>query len=1439
MKHQLTLALVLLCLFFYQTALATDFIAGNVYKIATEYTGNRVLTTQNSSLDDNALVHVWTETGTNSQRWKLSDAGSGNFYIDNAYTGKRLFPQTITSIVQYGQDVTDNAKWTLIPVPGYDNCYYIFNVGKNGYLELLNGTEINQDGAPLRLNSLASPIDNRQVWRIETAITISNSLTPELRTTMMQSWKDRFYEGEKVSTGFWGLAENMEVLLDAYETTGKEEYKTMFQEIYANFISKKSVSWMGNDYNDDIAWAVLASIRAYLMFGNGDLNYLSIARTNFDNMYRRALYKVDGLYYLLRWKEGQDGTTSCVNGPAEIAACYLGLATGDELYFSKAKMLYASQRIHMYEPNTGHVYDTFDGSWASTYNQGTYLGAAVMLYNHYGDEMYKNDAENIMKYTVDNLCNSSGIVSVEGGETADLPGFKGILMRYARRFIVDLQKTDYVDWMQKNAVNVFNNRNSNGITWTSWNEKAKEKDYTDAFGCFTAVSAAMNAPMDANTIIKDAFSTIESGSFNYISRVASENNIEGEQMEIGSIEDGAYLGYNNVDCRNKYANSIELNMANDASARSMEIRLGAPDGKLIATLQIPASDNSWKTITANLDIPLDGKNNVYFVFRGSKNALKLKNFKFTESGSLYPDITDNGGVLSSTLTQTNLLYLTDNLLSTEYLSSFTAGNSLIVTYDAKISSKIAGYALASGSGSTDYDPAVWKLQASDDAQTWIDLDVQTGQTFDSRNQMKKYAVTNTDFYRYFRLVITQAFANAGKIGLSEWQLYGASISDADITTDGGAVMVQYTGNENNLIDKSADTKYIADGYTDLWMQYDATARYKLTSYSLTSAGDDSSKDPASWVLYASEDNSTWTVIDEQKDQFFSDRKMTQTYHCSTEVGYKFFKLHVLSANGGNSVQVAEWQLFGDVYFDPFYQDFIQTGVLSSDGVDLVTLGALNDNKPETYANIQFNSLPVVIICKTKLPVQLQGYSLCSSGQSASTDPKSWSLYGSKDSVSWTLIDKRTAETFSSRYLKNSYDRTNSNTYKYFKLTITDVGDATLKKLNIGEWEIYGTALSDYDVTYNPGGLYSAQYDGNYDASSGVDERYFNLYDKNKTTKYFVNYRKTFWTEYQSSRSLKLTAYSVTSANDAPYRDPKSWTLYGSNNNSSWVQIDKQENIVFPYRYSTLYFSCSTTVKYSYYKLVVDDNCGEKGVQLGEWQIFGEFNSYTADITENGGVLTTSITTATEANLATLIDNSETSGFYQNLSATDFGSGIWFEYESVSPVMLSSYTLTASNDNPNNDPKNWVLQGSNDNIIWTDVNSQSEISFDSRCERKEFIVSPSQAYKYFRLYITSRKSETVRGFQLAEWELFGTVLSALTPVKQDLLSLYPNPADQYVQLNVPEAGILEIVNLNGDIMYSSQVNVGNNTLNIKKLQSGLYFVKIRSNDTVYNGKMIKK
>ena len=60
----------------------------------------------------------------------------------------------------------------------------------------------------------------------------------------------------------------------------------MFDKLHADFIARQGNNWESNDFNDDIAWIVIASVRGYLM--TGKQSYLDVAKSNFDMMYERA-----------------------------------------------------------------------------------------------------------------------------------------------------------------------------------------------------------------------------------------------------------------------------------------------------------------------------------------------------------------------------------------------------------------------------------------------------------------------------------------------------------------------------------------------------------------------------------------------------------------------------------------------------------------------------------------------------------------------------------------------------------------------------------------------------------------------------------------------------------------------------------------------------------------------------------------------------------------------------------------------------------------------------------------------------------------------------------------------------------------------------------------------------------------------------------------------
>ncbi|MNI72562.1 hypothetical protein D3C73_1285130 [compost metagenome] len=79
----------------------------------------------------------------------------------------------------------------------------------------------------------------------------------------------------------------------------------------------------------------------------------------------------------------------------------------------------------------------------------------------------------------------------------------------------------------------------------------------------------------------------------------------------------------------------------------------------------------------------------------------------------------------------------------------------------------------------------------------------------------------------------------------------------------------------------------------------------------------------------------------------------------------------------------------------------------------------------------------------------------------------------------------------------------------------------------------------------------------------------------------------------------MTSYSITSANDVPARDPKNWTLQGSNNGTNWTTLDTRTNEAFASRFLQKTYTFSNTTAYAYYRLNVSANNGDTNLQLAD------------------------------------------------------------------------------------------------------------------------------------------------------------------------------------------------------------------------------------------------
>jgi hypothetical protein len=69
-----------------------------------------------------------------------------------------------------------------------------------------------------------------------------------------------------------------------------------------------------------------------------------------------------------------------------------------------------------------------------------------------------------------------------------------------------------------------------------------------------------------------------------------------------------------------------------------------------------------------------------------------------------------------------------------------------------------------------------------------------------------------------------------------------------------------------------------------------------------------------------------------------------------------------------------------------------------------------------------------------------------------------------------------------------------------------------------------------------------------------------------------------------------------------------------------------------------------------------------------------------------------------------------------------------------------------------------------------------------------------------------------------------------------ISVYPNPANEYVKVYTSELSNITITNLRGSIVYAGQVN-NNDIISTEKFESGLYIVTIETKDNISRTKLI--
>jgi predicted alpha-1,6-mannanase (GH76 family) len=310
---------------------------------------------------------------------------------------------------------------------------------------------------------------------------------------------NRFFHKEESGpkmADFWLEAQLWDTIMDQYDRTHSETVRQQINDLYDGFIARYR-DWTENEFNDDIMWWAIGCTRAYQI--TKDERYLMKAKASFDFVYQT--FHDDALGGGIWWKSDRRSKNSCIESPAIIAAVRLSELLKNDSYLDKAKSLYKWQKATLTD-GKGKVFDsiqlprrnantnaaalantnassmatldrnrTFNpvATFSLTYNQGTYIGASVLLYLNTRDETYLAEAKKAADWTRANLCTGTNQI-LRSEHQGDGGAFKGIFVRYVKLLIRDCGCKEYLPWMRANADTAWRNRrpedNIMGYDWS-------------------------------------------------------------------------------------------------------------------------------------------------------------------------------------------------------------------------------------------------------------------------------------------------------------------------------------------------------------------------------------------------------------------------------------------------------------------------------------------------------------------------------------------------------------------------------------------------------------------------------------------------------------------------------------------------------------------------------------------------------------------------------------------------------------------------------------------------------------------------------------------------------------------------------------------------------------------------------------------------------------
>ena len=229
----------------------------------------------------------------------------------------------------------------------------------------------------------------------------------------------------------------------------------------------------------------------------------------------------------------------------------------------------------------------------------------------------------------------------------------------------------------------------------------------------------------------------------------------------------------------------------------------------------------------------------------------------------------------------------------------------------------------------------------------------------------------------------------------------------------------------------------------------------------------------------------------------------------------------------------------------------------------------------------------------------------------------------------------------------------------------------------------------------------------------------------------------------------------TTADDVPDRDPTSFKIFGSNDSLTFTLIANGNIPCIPDRLNTRNFAFSNSTAYRYYRIQFIQVCNfasVNSIQIAEVQLkdglaTGLF-SPASPIQEYGRV-----TSPPNQNVEKATDGDINSKFFSFFVEKD-DAQLSFTLDLLENEIVTTMEITTANDVPDRDPTVYKIEGSLDNIFFSEISVGNIACLSDRFATRSFPFANNTPYRYYKItFLDACGGSFLQWMQLAEVQLY--------------------------------------------------------------------------------------